>query len=173
MFFFIPLLWYCFHCNALRAAIAGLSCCLQFLLIPHGSYYVLHATSFIPFSVTLHFTSFVATHLLHGWAFHSQSQSKTHGMNQPFASHRYNTHWVPFRFTTSFIHFGSVQSTRCPLFCSPAIPTSAAFAKVLRQHITPDTWLIRPSFRHAALSSLASFRRLRTLTGNILRRLPK
>ena len=35
----------------------------------------------------------------------------------------------------------------------------------------PDTWLIRPSFRHAALSSLASFRRLRTLTGNILRRL--
>jgi hypothetical protein len=51
--------------------------------------------------------------LLHGWAFHSQSQSKTHGMNQPFASHRYNTHWVPFRFTTSFIHFGSVQSTRC------------------------------------------------------------
>jgi hypothetical protein len=35
----------------------------------------------------------------------------------------------------------------------------------------PGTWLIRPSFRHAALSSLASFRRLRTLTGNILRRL--
>ena len=27
----------------------------------------------------------------------------------------------------------------------------------------PDTWLIRPSFRHAALSSLASFRRLRAL----------
>ncbi len=40
-----------------------------------------------------------------------------------FVSQRYNTHWVSFCFTTSFIHFSSVQSTRCPIFlCSPAAP---------------------------------------------------
>lgn len=35
------------------------------------------------------------------------------------ANHPYNTHWVSLRFTTSFIHFSSVQSTRCPQFGVP------------------------------------------------------
>ena len=39
---------------------AGLSYYLQFLLIPHGSYCVLHATSFITSFVPLHYTSFAA-----------------------------------------------------------------------------------------------------------------
>ena len=42
------------------ALLRSLSCCLQFLLIPHGSYCVLHATSFISSFVTLHYTSFAA-----------------------------------------------------------------------------------------------------------------
>ena len=66
-------------------------------------------------------------------------------MHQPFASQCYNTHWVSFRFTTSFIHFSSVQSTRCQLFCSPAIPTSAAFTlRLLIAHVVPP-------FRKASL----------------------
>ena len=65
---FITLLWYCCTCNALRAAIAGLSCCLQFRFIPHGSYCVLHATSFITSFVPLHYTSFVAKPFASCWA---------------------------------------------------------------------------------------------------------
>ena len=63
-----------------------------------------------------------------------------------FASHPYNTHRVPFRFTTSFIHFSSVQSTRCPLFfCSPAAPLKAAFTlRLLIAHVVPP-------FRKASL----------------------
>lgn len=41
-------------------------------------------------------------------------KSKHRADTSLFASQPYNTHWVPFRFTTSFIHFSSVQSTRCP-----------------------------------------------------------
>ena len=67
-------------------------------------------------------------------------------MHQPFASQRYNTHRVPFRCTTSFIHFSSVQSTRCPLFfCSPAAPLKAAFTlRLLIAHVVPP-------FRKASL----------------------
>jgi len=62
--FFYKLLWYSCTCNALRAVFTGLSYSLQFLLIPHGSSCVLHATLFITSSVTFHFTSFVAFYLL-------------------------------------------------------------------------------------------------------------
>ena len=46
-----------FGCSA---SLRSLSCCLQFLLIPHGSYCVLHATSFISSSVPLHYTTFAS-----------------------------------------------------------------------------------------------------------------
>jgi len=46
-----------FGCSA---SLRSLSCCLQFLLIPHGSYCVLHATSFISSFVPLHYTTFAA-----------------------------------------------------------------------------------------------------------------
>lgn len=58
--------------------------------------------------------------LLHGRAAHQPGTNHNTGLHQPFASQRYNTHWVPFRFTMSFIHFSSVQSTRSLLFGSPA-----------------------------------------------------
>ncbi|RPD44018.1 hypothetical protein [Paracnuella aquatica] len=37
-------------------------------------------------------------------------------LHKSFRKPRYNTHWVPFRYTTSYIHFGRIQSTRCPYF---------------------------------------------------------
>ena len=46
-----------FGCSA---SLRSLACCLQFLLIPHGSYCVLHATSFITSFVPLHYTTFAA-----------------------------------------------------------------------------------------------------------------
>ena len=67
-------------------------------------------------------------HLLQGRASQATLKAIHMGCTCLFASHPCITHWVSFRFTTSFIHFSSVQSTRCPLFCSPAIPTSAAFS---------------------------------------------
>ena len=54
-----------FGCSA---SLRSLSCCLQFLLIPHGSYCVLHATSFISSFVPLHYTSFVAKPFASCWA---------------------------------------------------------------------------------------------------------
>ena len=76
-------------------------------------------------------------------------------------------------------HFASLRHSFTSVAFSP--PAAHYFARRLSPfrlrslsaapNTSPDTWLIRPSFRHAALSSLASFRRLRTLTGNILRRL--
>ena len=60
-------------------------------------------------------------HLLQGRAFQAiHKRQFTWECTCHSASHPYNTHWVSFRFTTSFIHFSSVQSTRCLLFGSPA-----------------------------------------------------
>lgn len=87
-------------------------------------------------------------------------------MHQPFASQRYNTHRVSFRCTTSFIHFSSVQSTRCPLFCSPSLPTSAAFTlRLLFAHVVPP-------FRKASLRFTCIVQPPSYPAGNILRRLP-
>ena len=76
----------------------------------------------------------------------SHAHPITQGMHQPFASQPYNTHRVSFRFTTSFIHFSSVQSTRCPLLlCSPAAPLKAAFTlRLLIAYVVPP-------FRKASL----------------------
>ena len=59
---FYKLLWYCCTCNAQGCSVSlrSLSCRLQFLLIPHGSYSVLHATSFISSFVPLHYTTFAS-----------------------------------------------------------------------------------------------------------------
>ena len=104
------------------------------------------------------------------WPALANTQINAHAVTFLFASQRYNTHWVTFRFVRRFFISVLLSPPAAHYFCSPAVPTSAAFAKCCADTI-PCTWLIRPSFRHAALSSLASFRRLRALTGNILRRL--
>ena len=47
-------------------------------------------------------------------------------------------HWVPLRSVRSLFHFSPAQSTRCQLFSSPAIPTSAAFSlRMLIAHVVP------------------------------------
>jgi len=51
--------------------------------------------------------------LLQGMVCIAATQINTHAATCLFANQRCNTHWVPFRFTTSLIHFSSVQSTRC------------------------------------------------------------
>ena len=66
------------------AGLRSLSCCLQFLLIPHGSSCGLHATLFISSSVPLHFTSFAATRLLQGWVPPSKHKSQYTGGSPAF-----------------------------------------------------------------------------------------
>jgi hypothetical protein len=109
--------------------------------IRHGSFCVLHATSFITSSVPLHFTTcpafqcsrpgnrFPASFIIlmniqitndqtrfiesllsprpNALALPCRSQASPY--HEIFA----NGHWVPFRFTTAYIHFSSIQSTRC------------------------------------------------------------
>jgi len=74
---------------------------------------VLHATSFISSFVTLHYTTFAALILLQGIAHFPAHRAMHKCCKCLFASLRYNTHWVSFRFTTSSIHFSRIQSTRC------------------------------------------------------------
>ena len=66
------------------AGLRSLSCCLQFLLIPHGSSCGFHATLFISSSVSLHFTSFAACRLLQGWVPPSKHQSQYTGGSPAF-----------------------------------------------------------------------------------------
>lgn len=65
-------------------SLRSFSCCLQFLLIPHGSSCCLHATLFISFSVSLHFTSFAACRLLQGWVPPSKHKSQYTGGSPAF-----------------------------------------------------------------------------------------
>jgi len=73
------------HMQCPSGCYAGLSYYLQFLLIPHGSYCVLHATSFITSFVPLHYTTFAAKPLASrpGIPF-ALAQINAHGMHQPF-----------------------------------------------------------------------------------------
>jgi hypothetical protein len=129
------LLWNCCTCNApwvLRFAVCHATCSSSsFLTAAPVSFTPLR--SFLPpfRFITPRSQLFICFKAGHPIAKHKATHK---GMHQPFASQRYNTHRVPFRCTTSFIHFSSVQSTRCPLFCSPAVPISAAFAKCCPDH---------------------------------------
>jgi hypothetical protein len=127
---------------------------LQFLRLRSGSSCVLHATSFISSFVPLHYTSFVAKPFASYWASRALHKPTHMGMHQPFASQRYNTHRVSFRFTTSSIHFSSVQSTRCQLFLLAGSPTSAAFTLRL---LIAHSYLISQSIAKVHLHSSAAY----------------
>ncbi len=102
------------HCPSgasLRFAVCHTTC--SSYGIRHGSSCVLHATSFISSFVPLHSTTFVARPFATRHGTLTKTQSKAQVMHIPFRKPRYNTHWVPFRYTTSYIHFGRIQSTRC------------------------------------------------------------
>lgn len=66
------------------ATLRSLSHFLQFLLIPHGSSCVLHATSFISSSVPLHYTTFAAWPFAARHGTLSNAQSKAQVMHIPF-----------------------------------------------------------------------------------------
>ena len=66
------------------ATLRSLSHFLQFLLIPHGSYCVLHATSFISSSVSLHYTTFAARPFAARHGTLSNTQSIAQVMHIPF-----------------------------------------------------------------------------------------
>ena len=119
---FITLLRYCCTCNALRAAtqVCHTTC-------SSSSFLTAAIVSFTPLRSLLPSFRFITPrsqliHLLQGWASHSQPQSNTHGNAPAFRKPNYNTHWVPFRCTTSFIHFSSVQSTRCQIILLAGYP---------------------------------------------------
>jgi len=121
------LLWYCCTCNALRV----FRYATQFVIllaVPSPSFGQLLCPSrhFVHY-----FLRSASLHLVRSYPFASRpgfavilnavKDLPMHTANhQPFASQPYNTHWVSFRCTTSFIHISIVQSTRCLLFGSPA-----------------------------------------------------
>ena len=143
------LLWYCCTCIALRV----LRFATQFvtLLAAHTAFVTAAPVSFKPLRSFLPPFRFIPPrsqliHLLQGRAsLLPYTIQLTRECTSLSASHPCNTHWVPFRFTPSFIHFSSVQSTRCPLFGSPCVPISAAFTlRLLIAHVVPP-------FRKASL----------------------
>lgn len=95
------------------ATLRSLSHCLQ--LIRHSSRQLLcpscHLIHFVLRSATLHLVRSLPFAARHGTP--SNTQSKSTMMHIPFHKPRYNTHWVPFRSTMSYIHLGRIQSTRC------------------------------------------------------------
>ena len=156
------------HCPSgasLRYAVCHTSC--SSYGIRHGSYCVLHATSFISSFVPLHYTTFAAKPFCCK-AGHPRPHTKqyTWVCTCLSANHPYNTHWVSFRFTTSFIHFSSVQSTRCQfLLCSPAAPLR------LRSPCSCTAHSLRP-FRLQLLRFTCIVQPPSYPSGNLLRRLP-
>lgn len=86
-----------FGCSA---SLRSLSCCLQFLLIPPGSYCVLHATSFISSFVPLHYTTFAAKPFATRQGIPGHTQSNTHGMHLPFRkpSLQYSLGFIPLHY---------------------------------------------------------------------------
>ena len=70
-----------FGCSA---SLRSLACCLQLLLIPHGSSCVLRKYFIHSLLTTLHFTSFAACRLLQGWVPPSKHQSQYTGGSPAF-----------------------------------------------------------------------------------------
>ena len=151
------LLWYCCTCNALRVLRFASQFVMLLAVPPHSSRQLLcpsrHFILYFLRSASLHLVRSYSFALRPGFPF-AIHKSTHKGMHQPFASQPYNTHRVSFRYTTSFIHFSSVQSTRCQLFCSPAFPTSAAFTLRL---LIAYSYLISQSIAKVHLHSSAAY----------------
>ena len=108
--------------NALRV----LRCATQFvtLLAAHTAFVTAAPVSFMPLHSFRPSFRYITPrsqpdHLLQGMAHYPTHKAKAQVMHIPFRKPRYNTHWVPFRSTTSYIHFGRIQSTCCPQFGVP------------------------------------------------------
>ena len=89
------------HMQCPSGCYAGLSYYLQFLLIPHGSYCVLHATSFISSFVPLHYTTFAAKPFATWQGIPSHTQKTIQmGMHLPFRkpSLQYSLGFIPLHY---------------------------------------------------------------------------
>jgi hypothetical protein len=136
----------------------------SFVTVTPVSFAALHSTA-------LHFRSIPPRSLLNillkGMAHLATHNSKHTNGHMPFASQQHGSLGsIPLR--SSLFPFSPAQSTRCPLFCSPVLPTSAAFAKCCPDHNArhmAHSYLISPC--STKLSCIV--RPLRTLTGNLLR----
>lgn len=118
--------------HRLQVAIVRLSWFLQ-LSLPSFGQLLCPSQHFIhSLLTTLHSTSFAAHHFasVHGRpSLHCEErtdEANTACLHAISQSQRYNTHRVPFRSVRSLLHFSPALSTRCPLFCSPTVPISAA-----------------------------------------------
>ncbi len=148
------LLWYASSCNALRAAIAGLSYCLQFLRLRSGSYCVLHATSFITSFVPLHYTSFAAKPFASRQGIPSHTQSNAHG-NAPAFSQACPTILTGLHSASLRHSFTSVAfSPPAAYYLARRPPTSAAFTLRL---LIAHSYLISQSIAKVHLHSSAAY----------------
>ena len=130
-------------CSASRRS---LSCCLQFRLIPHGSYCVLHATSFSTSFVPLHYTTFAAKPFATRQGIPGHTQSNTHGnapafpqanpailtgfhsasLRHSFTSVAFSPPAALFSFARRQSHLGSVHFATANCSCRTSISQSIA-----------------------------------------------
>ena len=148
-YLFITLAWFCRHCTALRVAMQGChaSCSSSsFVTAAIVSFAALHSTAPLFRSITPRSQPNI---LLQGMAHLAKHKHiHTNGL-MPFASQQHGSPGsIPLR--SSLFHFSPAQSTRCPLFGSPAIPTSAAFAKccAVAQTLTHGSFVPHFAMQH-------------------------
>jgi hypothetical protein len=112
-----------FGCSA---TLRSLSHFLQFLLIPHGSYCVLHTTSFISSFVPLHFTTFAACLFASRHGTLSGTQSKAQVMHIPFSklSLQYSLGSIPLHYVLHSLQSHSVHPL--PIIWRALLPATAA-----------------------------------------------
>ena len=133
------------HMQCPSGCYAGLSYYLQFLLIPHGSYCVLHASSFISSYVPLHYTLFAAMYLLQGRAsllpWHKSMHMECTSLSQASPTILTGFHFAALRHTFTSVafsppaahnwlalrtHFGCVHLADANCSCRTSISQSIA-----------------------------------------------
>ena len=111
-----------FGCSA---SLRSLSHFLQFLLIPHGSYCVLHATLFISSFVPLHYTTFAARLFAARHGTLSNTQSKAQVMHMPFRKPtlHYSLGSIPLHYVLHSLQSHSVHPL--PIIWRALLPATA------------------------------------------------
>ncbi len=119
---------------------------LQFRFIPHGSYCVLHATSFISPSLRYITPRSQLYNCFKAWHTFPTHKAFTQVMHMPSQTNA--TILTGFHFASLVLHsFGITQFTRCQYLCSPCLPATAsglswfivpAHIVLLKQKHTPN-----------------------------------
>jgi len=167
------LLWYCCTCNALRVLRFASQFVMLLAVPPHSSRQLLcpsrHFVHYFLRYASLHHvrSKTICFKAGHPILLTQNNTWECTSLSQANATILTGFHSASLRHSFTSVAFSPPAAHYLARLLSPFRLRSLSAALITM----PDTWLIRPSFRHAALSSLASFRRLRALTGNILRRL--